>query len=498
MNEIFIWASTKISNCGFLASTNIIGPDITLKVMAGDSIQISGEVLYTPDPSGASSQVIPNLVQTFINAFSGLPPVLPGEGSTVLNEASTGSGIVNAILNMQQSSSDPNSPNAFVNYVLFDENMNLVPGGSGAIQISSVNTSWQNLPVQKIAIPQNGFLRAFSSNTSTADIRINNFQVTHMQGVLQEEYNYYPYGLIFDQSHALTVTIIPTNYLYNGKELQQNEFGDGGNGLELYDYGARMYDVQIGRWCGVDPMAIKYSLLSPYAYVTDNPTLYVDPDGKVIAIATKQEQQQMLIVLTKEFGAQGANFCFDENNQLSFHGDINAFTPAEAEVYAGLESIMNQGVITTITFVRTKETDDNGGEATGTVGDNPKLNGNTIIVDPIEVKLNQIGINFEPEYVDIHFGKTTSLASAKKDADGNPISAGSHIETPRMQGDSKAARVFHGIGHVMYQKNSQQENVIKYENKARANFKQQKKDGSFKPKAEKEREVDTKHKNKPD
>jgi hypothetical protein len=52
MNEIFIWASTKISNCGFLASTNIIGPDITLKVMAGDSIQISGEVLYTPDPSG--------------------------------------------------------------------------------------------------------------------------------------------------------------------------------------------------------------------------------------------------------------------------------------------------------------------------------------------------------------------------------------------------------------------------------------------------------------
>jgi RHS repeat-associated protein len=239
-------------------------------------------VLYTPDPSGASSQVIPNLVQTFINAFSGLPPVLPGEGSTVLNAASTGSGIVNAILNMQQSSSDPNSPNAFVNYVLFDENMNLVPGGSGAIQIGNANTSWQNLSVQKIAIPQNGFLRAFSSNTSTADIRINNFQVTHMQGVLQEEYNYYPYGLIFDQSHALTGTIIPTNYLYNGKELQQNEFGDGGNGLELYDYGARMYDVQIGRWCGVDASADKSRGWSPYSYAIGNPVKYIDPDGREI------------------------------------------------------------------------------------------------------------------------------------------------------------------------------------------------------------------------
>jgi RHS repeat-associated protein len=67
-------------------------------------------------------------------------------------------------------------------------------------------------------------------------------------------------------------------FKYNGKELQHKEFSDG-TGLEEYDYGARMYDLQLGRWGTLDPMDEGTPYSSPYAYVNDNPINRNDPNG---------------------------------------------------------------------------------------------------------------------------------------------------------------------------------------------------------------------------
>ncbi len=82
--------------------------------------------------------------------------------------------------------------------------------------------------------------------------------------IVTQERAYYPFGLSmkgleFDSlGNAANLKYIYNENKFNGKEFQEFMC------LQWYDYGARFYDQQIGRWLSIDPLAEFNRRWSPY------------------------------------------------------------------------------------------------------------------------------------------------------------------------------------------------------------------------------------------
>lgn len=270
---------------------NKIGPSLVLKVMAGDTVQIGAKAFYKSTGPKDNRSVSPeDMIAGLVQAFGGETAGNGSHGAQARRISPfTGNFKGNDYQRLKERSPDQhqqNRPRAYLNYVLFDEQFNLVEDNSGVRQVKAAPDELQTLAVDKMPVTRSGFLYVYASNETEQDVYFDNVTVAAISGPVLEETHYYPFGLTMAgiSSQSLPVKLV-NRQKYNGKDLQQHEFSDGA-GLEWYDYGARMYDPQTGRFTAQDAYAEKYYGMSPYQYAANNPIKNIDVNGDSIWVTT--------------------------------------------------------------------------------------------------------------------------------------------------------------------------------------------------------------------
>jgi len=309
-------------------SGNKIGPSLVLRVMAGDQIDVGATMYFASQgPHSPKSNPLPDILASLANGVIAVSGTSKGTFADLSNTST--SPLLGAVTVLTNALSGYDSltvrPKTFLNCLLLDDQFHFAGGEAGiTYNPNQLNT----MAFGNIHAIRNGYIYIYVSNeTENWDVFWDNLVVHHRPGPLVEENHYYPFGLTMAgiSDKALKSNYAENKYRYNGKEKQEKEFSDG-SGLELYDYGARMQDPQLGMWHNIDPLADVSRRFSPYTYGLCNPIRFIDPDG--------QESEDANDDHSGPYGLGDDPTQSMFNNSKNFTGGFSV-TTADGEISAG-------------------------------------------------------------------------------------------------------------------------------------------------------------------
>ena len=338
---------------GNLAGRNT-GLGLTLKVMAGDQVKIAAESFYEL-PSGNAGSPVPILLADLVSAFLGSADLIANKGVISASSLeSIGDNLSEFTNFIGRTTPTPASPKAYLNWILFDEQLNFVVADADPIEDFTLGNGYtfhDKFVNNFVNVSKSGYLYVFVSNESNLPVFFDNLAITHTPGPLIEETHYYPFGLIQAGISSKASGNAPVNKAkFNGIE-HNNDFD-----LNIYDAFYRNLDPQVGRFWQIDPKPNE--AVSPYVAMLNNPIRFSDPLGDTTwlynqngvfmgVINNKKSENQVHFIKTDGDPGQVVNFDkFSKKDQRAYEKKFREVSIAflGSKTAAEMKSIVDKSV----------------------------------------------------------------------------------------------------------------------------------------------------------
>ncbi|MCE7058077.1 RHS repeat-associated core domain-containing protein [Algoriphagus sp. AGSA1] len=329
----------------------MVGPGRTQVIFAGDSLKLQVHGKYLEDKQQKASAA------SFM-AAGGKERLVTDLNELAVSTQRTGGANPIALLNLAdilaKDLQKKEAPEAYLMYALYDQDSNRYEVGKKVLSKNAANQ--HEVLEENMYISRDGYtprrtgMETFVVNETSEDVWFDNMMVMSVSSAIVQETHYDPWGLELTGLGFQHGSMKANKYLYNGKELIED------NGIQYYDFGARMYDATIGRWGVVDPLAEKYSPISSYNYALNNPISFIDPDGEEVIPTNSAAFKAILNTLT---AGDKAYVQLDKNGMLN--RDLINQRQSESGNFQALQTLVNSDRTTEVSVASEyKYKDDNG------------------------------------------------------------------------------------------------------------------------------------------